>query len=161
MGAQQKLLLIVFGDKARLTNKANSGRRKTISMNLDLFLFTCMWFTSEVTIHTFRMPVTETATTVSSMENEDRPSRPVHQTLFLNGCRESSWKVRINHGLTLCSVRSNNTHGADPVRRNLWHQGIKNFEAGSIHDKNFWVVAVTQQSPFALGSNCELIELNI
>lgn len=62
--------------------------------------------------------------------------------------------------ITLCPVGADDGHGADPVRRDLGYQRIKNFEAGCIHDQDFRIMAVAQEPPFPLCANCELIELH-
>ncbi len=61
--------------------------------------------------------------------------------------------------LTLCSVGSDDAHGADPVRRDLRHQGVQDLKAGSIHHKDFWVMTITKQTSLPLSADGELIEL--
>lgn len=61
--------------------------------------------------------------------------------------------------LTLCSVGSDNAHGADPVWRDLGHQRVEHLQAGGVHHKDFWVVAVAKQASLPLGADGELIEL--
>lgn len=60
---------------------------------------------------------------------------------------------------TLRPVGADDSHGADPVRRDLGYQGIKHFKAGGVHDQNFGVMPVAQEPPFPLRADGELIEL--
>lgn len=78
-----------------------------------------------------------------------------------------SWNKEYTKGIsrgqkiiTLCPVGADDGHGADPVRRDLGDQGIKNFQAGCIHHQNFRIMPMAQEPPFALRADCELIELH-
>lgn len=62
--------------------------------------------------------------------------------------------------LTLCSVGSDDAHGADPVRRDLRHQRVQDLQAGGVHHEDFWVMAVTKQTSLSLSADGELIELD-
>lgn len=61
--------------------------------------------------------------------------------------------------LTLCSVGPDDAHGADPVRRDLGHQRVQDLQAGGVHHKDFWVMAITKQTSLPLSADGELIEL--
>lgn len=64
-----------------------------------------------------------------------------------------------SESLTLCSVGSDNAHGADPVGRDLGYQRVQHLQAGGVHHKDLWVMAVTEQTSLPLSAYGELIEL--
>jgi len=56
-------------------------------------------------------------------------------------------------------MRSDDAHRADPVGRNLRNQRVQDLQAGGVHHKNLWIVAVTKQTSLLLSANGKLIEL--
>lgn len=62
-------------------------------------------------------------------------------------------------GVTLRAVRADDAHGADPVGRDLGHQRVQHLQAGGVHHKDFWVMAITQQTALPLRPDGELVEL--
>lgn len=116
-------------------------------------VYTCIRLTSAVMIHTFRIPVTDTATTVSSA---------AHTHFLNNWITQTTIRSVLKHCVCVCTLgamRADDAHGADPVRRYFGHQRVKDFQTGGIHDEDLWVVTMTQETSLTLGANGELIKL--
>ena len=59
----------------------------------------------------------------------------------------------------MCAVRADDAHGANPVGRDLGHQGVEHLQTGGIHYQDLRVVAVAEETALTLGADGELVEL--
>lgn len=67
--------------------------------------------------------------------------------------------MNLRETLTLCAVGSDDAHRANPVRRDFRHQRVQDLQAGGIHHQDFWVVAITEETPLPLSADGELVVL--
>lgn len=88
---------------------------------------TCILLTSAVMIQTFRMPVTDTATTVSSAAHSGHVCYKKNLRRALRSSQPG------DSGLTLCAMRADDAHGADPVGGDLGHERVQDLQAGGVH----------------------------
>lgn len=144
-----------FREKNSLLCKSEClHEQKQTNKQRDVWGCTCILLTSAVMIQTFRMPVTDTATTVSSAAHSG------HVSYKQKKLRPAPRDPQAGDScLTLSAMRADDTHGADPVGGDLGHERVQNLQAGGVHHQDFWVMAVAEQASLLLRADGELIEL--